>query len=98
MATKFNIELWAKYYHRVDAIGSKVKQAVHDQRDHGFCDLTKTEMENMIEACNEIVKESAKYMDDCGLRGKEPLWVYSAKDETTWASSPLFAYGHLVKS
>ncbi len=71
---------------------------MHDLRDHGVCDLTGDEMENMVETCNEIVKESTKYMNDCGLRRKETPWSYSSKDETTWASSPLFAYRHLVKS
>ncbi len=43
-----------------------------------------------------IMKRTSKYLDQCGMRAKKPLWVYDKSNPETHISSLEFKFGHLI--
>lgn len=92
----FSIAVWRKYYDQINALGSVVRQNIHDYHDTGHCDLPKDKIDAMLKDADEICKTSAAYMTKNGIYPSSVKWIYNIKDTTTHCSSPDFVYAHLM--
>jgi len=93
----FELNVWRNYYNSVTAIGAVVKANVREFQKTGSCELSREEIDKMIIHASAICTQSADYLTKNGIPPLKPLWDYCIKDETTWASSDKFEYGHLLK-
>lgn len=84
---------WLRYYRRAHSIKSPASYSKKKKEK-----IPKEEFEDFIQEVTAITKASSRYLNSKGHYMAKPLWVYDEDDETTWASSPKFAYRHLLSS
>jgi hypothetical protein len=61
---------------------------------NGTLDFNNEELKSYFDDISAILKKSNKYLKQCGLTQKPPLWKYNPEDPTTHASSVAFKYKH----
>lgn len=92
----FNINVWRVYYDQTRSIGAIVRKNVHDFHTKGSCELSRDEIDMLIDQASAIAVKCGAYMDKYNIKATVPKWIYNAKDCTTHASHPDFAYSHLL--
>lgn len=99
---KLDINEWRRQYDNAQVLGKRLKDSRFTQDKKGKwhapkLELTEEQQKNLEEQITDIIKGCGNYLDACGITRPKPLWIYDEKDKSTWASDPLFAYGHLIK-
>ncbi len=87
---------WLRLYTKTHALKSPIKYE-HTLRKKKIIPLPPGVLEDFIKRVTTAMEHTSQYLDKHGYCMPRPLWKYDAQDETTWVSSPKFAYGHLLK-
>lgn len=85
---------WLRYYRMAHTIKSPARY--NEERTRRVSIDTEI-FEDFIQNVSYVLRQSSIYLNKRGYKLPKPLWKYNPDDETTWASSPNFAYGHLLK-
>ncbi len=94
---QFSIKEWRRYYDKAHELGKILKEAKPDADGNPAIAPLSLETRNNLEFEIKNVTDTCNhYMDSCGLKCPKPLWIYDNKDQTTWPSSDLFEYAHLL--
>ena len=99
---KFNITDWYNIYKKVNYFGAKLR----DSKRNYDCStkswipckslLSEEEQVELEKKIKNLIIKNNNYLDACGLRKKEPKWVFSIDDPRTWPSHDSFIYKHLL--
>lgn len=84
---------WLNYYRKVHGIKNPVE---YDEKKTRRLPLEDGVFENFVKDVSSILARSDKYLDDCGITMRAPLWKYKISDTRTWVSSEDFDYSHLL--
>lgn len=60
-------------------------------------ELSKGSQDLLDNEIKVLMQKSSKYLDQCGIKPKKPLWHYDRKNPETHASAPEFKYKHLLQ-
>jgi|GEM_PF-4591023 hypothetical protein len=82
---------WLRHYNSLKA------HKCPRMKDGAYMQIEDPRVIEYIEHINRIHARITNYLNRHKYKMPPPLWKYDIYDETTWASSPKFAYGHLVK-
>lgn len=82
----FEMKKWRSMYEEAHRLGITLSEL------EKLGVLTDAARESIKDHLNFVLTESSAYLLKCGLNFPRPLWDYNRDDETTWASSPNFAY------
>lgn len=90
-------------YDKVHTLGRMLRDSRPTYDDAGNYYAPKTalskdaqlELESQIKSC---VQRSNRYLDQCGMRPRKPLWHYDHKNPETHISAPEFKFGHLMEA
>jgi hypothetical protein len=98
---KFSIKEWRSIYDKVHELGAKLHDSRPTSTDKGgyippFAPLSKDEQADLEVEIMNLTRRSQRYLDQCGLTRRKPLWHYDRHDPRTWASHESFKYGHLL--
>lgn len=97
----FSIKEWRKIYDKVHGLGRMLRDSRPTYDEHGNYYAPKaalskdaqTELEFQIK---NWIEKSNRYLNQCGMKPKRPLWHYDRKNPETHASAPEFKYGDLM--
>lgn len=98
---EFNVKEWRKMYNDVHRMGKLLKDAQpkfigKQEIVPALAPLSKEEQEDLRDAIEYLLNKSRKYLNNCNIRPKKPLWKYKEDDKRTWASNKAFIYGDLL--
>lgn len=98
---QFSIKEWRKVYDLVHELGARLRDSrpTYDERLNYYppkIHLDKGEQDMLETRIKTLMQRNSKYLDQCGMKMRKPLWYYDRKNPETWASDPAFEYGHLV--
>ncbi len=98
---EFSINEWRTFYDKVNELGAKLRDSkptyTASGREIPPIRFLKKEAQDWIESqMKTLLQRSNHYLDQTGMKMPKPLWIYSNKDSSTWASSLSFKYRHLI--
>ncbi len=94
---QFTITEWRRYYDRVQELSKILKEARPDADGNpAIAPLSLSTRNNLEFEIKNLTDKCNHYLDACGLKCPQPLWIYNNKDHKTWASHESFAYSHLL--
>lgn len=99
---KFEIKEWRKIYDRVQFLGKKLKdsQFTFNENKKPIMPISPLGEEEQFKIKKDIqllLEKNKRYLDDCGMKPKDPLWIYCSREPKTWMSHHSFKYSHLIK-
>jgi len=98
---EFSMKEWRKIYDKVHGLGRMLRDSRPTYDDAGNYYAPKTELSKdaQIELEFQIktwMERNTRYLNQCGMKPKRPLWHYDRKNPETHASAKEFKYGHLM--
>lgn len=87
----YNQNIWARFYKKIYAIRKELKDARDQPRIIDYEQRLAMEKQADI-----LCQQCSEYLDSCGMRIPDALWVYNKDDKRTWKSEKDFSFHHLV--
>ncbi len=85
-------EIWLQHYKNVHALGNFINEALV----RNIFNMKSTKYLILQDEMEVLVKNVCNFLDKNRIRAMKPKWKWLKDDETTWISSPKFAYSHLM--
>lgn len=90
---RFSIAKWRAMYDEVNTMGAILKSTQPDAEGNPpkntISDATRRKMDKEIK---KLLAKSDKYLDECRVLPKKPLWKYCRDNPETWLSSDKFEF------
>ncbi len=101
MIEGFNPRTWRNFYDQVQILGEYLKDTYPTLDKNGkklppVVIISEEEQQSIEADISILVAGSQKYLECCGMKPREPLWIYNIEDPRTHVSSDEFKFKHLM--
>ena len=98
---KFSMRDWRRMYDKVQELSKMLKDSRPTITEDGkkippVIELSEHIQDSLEAEIKLLLTRVGKYLDQCGVHARKPLWEYDRKNSATHASAPDFRYGHLL--
>ncbi len=88
-------------YDKVNSLGAMLQDSRPTYMDNGdyiapLTELSKDAQLGLEDEIKSLTLRTSRYLDQCAMKPRKPLWHYDRKNNETHASKADFIYGHLI--